>query len=130
MFTKNENGGEINKDETIIGKSVKIEGDFFADENILIEGEIIGSLKTNKALIIAPTAKIKADIEAKNISIAGTVEGNIKCSEKIEIKTSGKIFGDIQTNIIAVETGAMIKGHCLSGSNVNTIPNKDKKESK
>jgi len=129
MFNKNESTGGNNQNETVIGNSVKIEGDFTAEENVLVEGEVQGNLKTNKNLVIAETAKVKADVEGQNIKVSGTVEGNITCQEKIEITASGKVFGDIKTNIIAIETGAIIKGHCLTGSTVD-LNKKEKKDEK
>jgi cytoskeletal protein CcmA (bactofilin family) len=129
MFNKNENLGGINQAETIVGHSVKIEGEFSAEENILIEGEVQGNLKTSKNLVIAESAKVKANVSAQNIKVAGTIEGNVVCQDKIEITTSGKVFGDIQTNIIGIETGAIVKGHCLTGTN-SDINKKEKKEDK
>lgn len=126
MFSKN-SGGNINSEaETIIGKSVKIEGNFNGEGNIIVEGEVQGSLKTNKNLEVKNDAKITADVEAANMNIAGEIHGNVKCSGTMDISSSGKIIGDIETKIIAVSAGAVIKGKILT-NNGETKTSKNQK---
>jgi cytoskeletal protein CcmA (bactofilin family) len=96
--------------ETIIGPSVKVEGDFKADGNIIIEGELIGNVKTKKNLRIGESAKIKANIEADNAWVGGEITGNLKISGQLELSNSAQINGDIEANILTVETGAKING--------------------
>lgn len=124
VFKRN-NSDELVNDknaETIIGPSVKIEGSFIGDDNILVEGQVIGNLKTKGNLTVAQSAKIEADVEAQNLLVSGEIIGNIICHEKIDLTATAHITGDITTNIIAVETGAVIKGRCTTQINspVNT----------
>ena len=118
VFNKEEGEATINdkEAETIIGPSVKVEGSFEGEKNVLVEGQIMGNLKTSGNLTVAEGAKIKADVEANNLLVSGEMIGNIKCHNKIELTASAKINGDIETDIISVETGAVIKGNCLTGS--------------
>jgi len=60
-----------NETDTIIGPSVKVEGDFVTEGNIIVEGTICGTIKTSQSLKIGPTAKIFANIWADNALIAG-----------------------------------------------------------
>ena len=97
--------------ETIIGPSVKVEGDFKADGNVIIEGQVVGGVKTNKNLRVGEGAKIKASIEADNAWVAGEIKGNLIIKNHLELSQSAKIKGDIQTQILTTETGAHINGH-------------------
>lgn len=119
MFNKNE-GGENKSMETVIGKSVKVNGNFHGDGNIIVEGEVEGTLKTSQDLTITETANIKASMEAANIKIAGSVEGNIKCLGNLEVSETGKIIGDIETKILAISAGAVLKGNCVT-KNSDTV---------
>ncbi|OGY80053.1 MAG: hypothetical protein A3B74_05390 [Candidatus Kerfeldbacteria bacterium RIFCSPHIGHO2_02_FULL_42_14] len=101
--------------ETIIGPSIRVEGQLIGEGNVTVEGSIMGMLKTTKDVYIGDKAKLQADIEAQNIIIAGEIKGNVKVYGKIEIKSSARIIGDIEAGIISVETGAMIKGKCVTG---------------
>lgn len=47
----------INEIETVIGPSVKVEGDFVTEGNMIVEGTICGSIKTSKNLKIGPPSQ-------------------------------------------------------------------------
>ncbi|MFA6410301.1 MAG: polymer-forming cytoskeletal protein [Candidatus Buchananbacteria bacterium] len=111
MFKK-ENGEEI---ETIIGPSVQVEGNFVANGDIIIEGTVSGSIKTEKNLRIGDEAKIFADIWAANAIIAGEVQGNITIKEGLELTSTARVFGDVKTKTIVISAGATLQGKCLAG---------------
>jgi cytoskeletal protein CcmA (bactofilin family) len=46
--------------ETVIGPSVKVEGNFSSDGDVVIEGQLTGTLKTTKNVRIGAGARIKA----------------------------------------------------------------------
>lgn len=120
MF-KNQEGETTEKEtETIIGPSVKVEGDFHGEGNIVVEGQVIGTLKTNQNLHVGSNAKVKADVEAENILIAGEVIGDLCIKEKVELKSSAKVTGDIITKIISIEAGASLNGKCTCDQNAPT----------
>jgi len=111
MFKK-EGGDEI---ETIIGPSVQVEGNFVANGDIIVEGTISGSIRTEKNLRIGEKAKVFAQITAANALIAGEVQGNIKIKENLELTSTAKIFGDVKTKVLTVAAGACLQGKCATG---------------
>jgi len=118
MFTKDKNQGgrlrmEDRENETIIGPSVKVEGDFTSDGNVLVQGLVNGSLRTKGNLKVEVGAKIKASVEATNAIIRGQIKGNIAIQESLEIGETAMVEGDIATKIISIAPGAVINGHCL-----------------
>ena len=119
MFKKSSKGEEIADEvETIIGPSVKIEGDFSSKGNVLIAGVVSGKLSTTQNLRVEEKAKISADIEARGAVIAGEVNGNIKIEGHLEILSTAKINGDIKTGSIAIQQGAFLNGNCVMGGGV------------
>ena len=106
-----ENSG-ANEKETIIGPSVKVEGDFITEGDMVIEGTVCGTIKTSKNLRVGSGSKIFADVFADNAVIAGEVQGNIKILNKLELKSTAKIFGDIEMEAIDIEVGAILNGCC------------------
>ncbi len=118
MFKETNSTGSIaNETDTIIGPSVKVEGNFVTEGNMIIEGVICGSIKTAKSLKVGPTAKIFANITAHNALIAGEVQGNLNIAGKLELADSAKIFGDIKASILSVASGATINGKCQMAGN-------------
>lgn len=104
---------------TVIGESIKIEGTFSGSGDVTVKGEIVGSLKTSHNVVVEATAKIEADVEARDISVAGEIKGNVVCHGQLTVQATAKIFGDITTDIISVETGAVLKGQCTTGTGSN-----------
>lgn len=113
MFKKDSKENKITDEvETIIGPSVKVEGNFFSQGNIIIGGIIKGKIFTAGNLRVNENAKIEADIEAANAVIAGEVIGNIKILKNLQIMSSAKIIGDIITDSLSIEEGAKLNGKC------------------
>ncbi|MDP2586247.1 MAG: polymer-forming cytoskeletal protein [Candidatus Komeilibacteria bacterium] len=109
MF-KDEPGKQIKNAETIIGPSVKVEGDFVGDGNVIVEGIVVGNLKTKNHLTIGAEAKVNAEIEANSAYISGEVTGNLTVVGDVELTASARIKGDISASSIAIERGAQVNG--------------------
>ena len=120
MFKQNEDTqSAIKSAETIIGESIKVKGNFHGEGNIIIEGVVDGSVKTNNFLLIGTKAKIAASVEAKDAKVAGVVSGNVKVSGYLEIKASAKITGDVSADQLSIEKGAIINGNIVMGKKEN-----------
>jgi len=115
MF-KDESSKSSKNIETIIGPSVKVEGDFFGEGDVVVEGIVTGNLKTKNHLKVMEGAKIQAEIEARSAFIAGEILGNITVSEELELTSSAKVKGDLNTNLISIEKGAIVNGKISMGS--------------
>jgi cytoskeletal protein CcmA (bactofilin family) len=107
--------------ETIIGSSVKVEGNFSGEGNVIIEGQLQGNLKTKHNVNIGIGAKVKANIEAQDVFLAGEIHGNIKANGKLQITSSAKVIGNIETTSLSVEPGAVLNGKCLMTSETNMV---------
>lgn len=102
--------------ETIIGSSVKVEGNFVGEGNVIIDGQLQGTLKTKNNVNIGQAAKVKANIEAQDVFLAGELHGNIKALGKLQITASAKIFGNFETQSLTIEAGAIFNGKCTMGN--------------
>lgn len=101
--------------ETIIGPSVKVEGTFQGQGDVIIEGILMGTLITIKDLTIGEQAKVEANVEAANMHISGEVHGNLKASGRIDLMATAKIYGDVESTVLSVASGAIVQGRCMSG---------------
>ncbi|MFH0853816.1 MAG: polymer-forming cytoskeletal protein [bacterium] len=114
---KREKNNHSSTIETIIGPSVKVEGNFVGEGDVTVEGIVTGSVKTSKNLHIGQAARIKADVEADNINISGEIRGNVICHSKLEMSSSSKIIGNVQAASLSVEAGAILHGKCKMANN-------------
>lgn len=105
--------------DTIIGPSVKVEGDFVTEGNVIVEGTICGTIKTSKNLKVGPSSKIFANVWAENALIAGEIQGNLNITNKLELTSSAKIFGDIKTSSLSISNGATLNGKCQMSESKN-----------
>src|SRR3989344_4151314 len=98
--------------ETVVGASVKIEGDLASEGDIRVEGFVTGKVKTTKNLYVGPQAHIEADIESGNAVIAGNVKGEIKIKDNLLIQETGKVSGNINCARLSISEGARFTGSC------------------
>ncbi len=98
--------------ETVVGPSVKIQGDLNSEGNIRIEGAVAGKVQTTQSVHIGEHAKIAADVLAGNAIIAGEIHGNVKITESLILQPTARIVGDISCGILRVEEGAQFTGKC------------------
>lgn len=113
--------------ETIIGPSVKVEGDFFGEGDVVVEGIVIGNLKTKNNLKVMEGAKIQAEIEAKNAFVAGEILGNIAVQNDLELTASAKVKGDVIAGLLSIEKGAQFNGKITMGANPASSIKKESK---
>jgi cytoskeletal protein CcmA (bactofilin family) len=112
MFSKKQSTTPSAKSiETIIGPSVKVEGDFKGEGDLVIEGILVGTLQTKNNLKVGQNALVEASIKANNAFISGKVKGNITVKGKVEITGTAIILGNVKAQIISIESGALIKGN-------------------
>jgi cytoskeletal protein CcmA (bactofilin family) len=102
--------------ETVVGPSVKIQGDLNSEGNIRIEGAVTGKVKTTQNVYIGDAANLTADVHAGSAVIAGIIQGNLKIAGNLTLQKTARIHGDITCAILRVEDGAQFTGKCNMGS--------------
>jgi len=112
MFKREEQGGE-----TIIAAGVRVEGEFVSKGKVIIDGEVVGNIKTEDDINIGAQAKIIASIIARSGIIAGEVKGNIRVKDRLDILSTANIKGDVSASILSIEAGANLNGKCSIGEN-------------
>lgn len=116
MFSRDEQASPANRQaETIIGPSIKVEGNFVGQGNIIVDGAVVGTLKTSEDIRVGEGASIEADVEGRNVHVAGKVKGNLKVNGKLEMTSSASIHGDVDTEVLTMEAGAKFEGHLMVG---------------
>lgn len=115
MFKRDESGA-VAGGETIIAQGVKVEGDFTSSGNVIIEGEVAGSVSVAGDLRVGETARIAANVTATNAMVAGEISGNLSVSEKLDLGPSSRVEGDVSASVLTVAAGAMINGRVAMGS--------------
>ncbi len=98
--------------ETIVGPSVKVEGDFNSQGNVLIQGIVSGNVKTEKYLQVEEGAKIMASVSSDSAKISGEVQGNMRVKNALELTATARVIGDIECKTLIIAPGAILHGKC------------------
>ena len=122
------NSNSSNQPSTVIAKGVKLEGEFKSQGDVLVEGEISGTIETENSLNVGDEAFVKAGVVAGNAVIAGKVEGNLKIKKHLDLKKTAIINGDIECETVTIESGAKLNGNISCGGKKNLIDNNTKKD--
>jgi cytoskeletal protein CcmA (bactofilin family) len=94
-----------------IGPSIRIKGDLVGEENLVIEGQVEGTIHLDKNdLTIGSNGRVKANVHAKGVIVEGQLEGDILGKEKVVIRRTGNMRGNIVAPRVTLEDGAMFKG--------------------
>jgi cytoskeletal protein CcmA (bactofilin family) len=95
----------------IIGRSIQIQGDVKGDEDLVIEGNVSGTVELrNNSLTIGKEGALRADVYARSITVEGTTDGDLFASERISIRASANVRGNLLAPSISLEDGARFKG--------------------
>lgn len=111
MFNK-EAQKEVGSQDTIVAQGVRVEGDFKSHGNIIIEGEVHGTIRTERDLHIGEQARIVANVWAESAVVSGEVQGNMKIAERVELTPTSRVTGDIEAKTISIAPGAILNGRC------------------
>lgn len=99
------------REAAVIGPSIHIDGDLRGEEDLLIEGEVNGTVQLkNNSLTIGTQGKVRADVYAHSIHVEGYMEGDLYGSERVNIRKSAQLRGNITSPRVSLEDGARFKG--------------------
>src|SRR6201996_8403155 len=101
---------------SILGPTLYFKGDLSADEDLLIQGRVEGSVTHTQRLTIGPQGTVKADIRAQLIVVEGTVNGDLSADKSVVVKESARIVGNIAAPSVSIAEGACFSGHIDMGS--------------
>ncbi|MGI9284433.1 MAG: bactofilin family protein [Pseudomonadales bacterium] len=96
---------------SVLGPTLVFKGELSAEEDLLIQGRIEGSIEHNERnLTISEQGYVKANIHAKVITVEGTVEGDLNGDDAVIIRQTGDVLGNIVAPRVTLEDGAKFKG--------------------
>lgn len=99
----------------LIGTGTVFKGDIESNGDIRIDGQLIGSIKSNGKVVVGQTGTIEGDITCKQTEIAGSVKGIINTEELTTLKATSKVEVDLNTKQLLIEVGAQFTGKCVMG---------------
>ena len=116
------------KKHSVLGPTLRFKGELSADEDLLIQGQVEGSIKHTSSLTIGEEGTVEADISAAYIAVEGKVHGDLSGSQSVVIRDSADIDGNIYSPVVTLLEGATFNGSIdMSGKTAADVA-KDKVE--
>lgn len=94
-----------------LGKTLQLKGELHAQEEVVIEGILEGTIKSDGLVIVGKSGRVTADVVAREIIIKGEVNGNVTGLDKVEIVPMGVLNGNIISQRVVLAEGAIFKGN-------------------
>ena len=95
---------------SILGPTLYFKGDLSAEEDLLIQGRVEGSITHTQRLTVGPQGTVKANIRAQLIIVEGTVDGDLQAEKSVFIKDTAKVCGNIFAPTVSIMEGANFSG--------------------
>lgn len=96
---------------SVLGPSLVFKGDLTADEDLLIQGRVEGSITHTQRLTVGPAGTVAAHIHAHVIVVEGTVDGDLQAEKSVFVKESAKVRGNIFAPSVSILEGACFCGN-------------------
>jgi len=96
--------------QNVLSQGVSIEGDVTFGAELMIDGEVHGTITSTGTLIIGQNAQIAAEISASSVTVHGTVDGNIVALERCALEAGATLRGDVEAPRLAVDENASFQG--------------------
>jgi len=112
------------KNVSVIGPTLVFKGELSADEDLVIEGNIEGTIAHHKKhLTIGKQGRVKADIHASSVIVEGQLFGDIHSEGIVSLADGADVMGNIYCGRIVMEDGARFKGKIDMGERKKvTVP--------
>ena len=96
---------------TTIGTSLVITGELTSKEDITIHGQVKGQISMAEGtLLIAPTARLEADIDVTSVTVHGTVSGKVAAGQRVELTPTATVKGTLTAPAVVLREGATFNG--------------------
>jgi cytoskeletal protein CcmA (bactofilin family) len=95
---------------SVLGPTLKFRGELSAQEDLIIQGSVEGSITHTQSLTVGTDGTMKGDIRARVIVIDGKVEGDLYATESVSIRATAKVKGNVFAPRVGITEGAFFQG--------------------
>ena len=95
---------------SVLGPTLRFKGELSAQEDLVIQGSVEGSITHTQSLTIGTDGTMKGDIRARVIIVDGKVEGDLYATESVNIRATAKVKGNVFAPRVGITEGAFFQG--------------------
>lgn len=94
----------------VLSAGVSIKGSVKFSSELVIDGEVEGTIDSGGRLTVGRNAHITGEIRTGSVTVYGTVEGNVTAVERCELHSGCTLRGDIEAPRLVVDEDATFLG--------------------
>jgi cytoskeletal protein CcmA (bactofilin family) len=94
----------------VLGKTLLFRGELTAEEDVILQGRVEGSIRHARNLIIGTEGSVLGDVYASHLTVEGLVEGDLHCSEAVIVRATAQVRGNIFAPRVGIMEGATFNG--------------------
>lgn len=114
-----------NSAATMIGAGTTLKGDIQSQQDLRIDGTVIGNVRSAAKIIIGQGGVIEGDLESIQCDVNGKVSGNIRCRELLQLRGESMVTGNLYAGKLQIEPSATFNGQCHMGANIVEMGNNE-----
>src|ERR1700733_7105967 len=95
---------------SVLGPTLRFRGELSAQEDLIIQGSVEGSITHTQSLTVGTDGTMKGDIRARVIVIDGKVDGDLYATESVNIRATAKVKGNVFAPRVGISEGAFFQG--------------------
>jgi len=100
---------------SIIGPGMRVIGDCETDGTLRIEGNIEGTVRAGKAVVVGKDGKVEGDIVTQDAIIGGHVNGKVTAESRLELQATCTVEGEIHARRVKLDEGGTVNGSIQIG---------------
>ena len=95
---------------SVLGPTLRFRGELSAQEDLIIQGSVEGSITHTQSLTVGTDGTMKGDIRARVIIVDGKVDGDLYATESVNIRATAKVKGNVFAPRVGITEGAFFQG--------------------
>ena len=108
LFGKKKPAEEVTQTLFRVLPGVSISGGIETLLPVLVEGEVIGDIRSKGKLVIAKDGYVHGNIEANNVVVFGRVNGNVSATKHIVVEDFGFVDGTVSSPDTVIHPRAIV----------------------
>src|SRR5262249_28042059 len=94
----------------VLGKTLLFRGELTAEEDVILQGRVEGSIRHARNLVIGTDGSGLGDVYAAHLTVEGLVEGDLHCTEAVIVRATAQVRGNIFAPRVGIMEGATFNG--------------------
>ncbi|NJL30174.1 MAG: polymer-forming cytoskeletal protein [Phycisphaerales bacterium] len=110
------------KNRTVIGADCHVRGELWLENDLLMMGEVEGTLQVMGTLELPASAKVQGQVMCTSLRLAGHVEAEVLAEGEVELLPGAFLAGKLYTPKLMVHDGATLEADVCVGPMLWSVP--------